>query len=73
MQQALPLLFRLSDIRNTGKPQRAALDVIQRKAVQALELHTVNEDFHLFPYGNNVHILHSKSSSSIIIFAASRK
>lgn len=49
MQHTLPLLFRLSDIRNTGKPQRAALNVVQRKAVQAIELHTINEDFNLSP------------------------
>lgn len=73
MQHPLPLLFWLSNIRNTGKPQRAALYVVQRKTVQALELHTVNEDFHFFPHGNNVHILHSKSSSNIIIFVVSRK
>lgn len=62
MQHPLPLLFRLPDIRNTGKPQRAALDVVQRKAVQALELHAINEDFNLSIHGNNVHVLHGASS-----------
>ena len=56
MQHTIPLLFRLSDIRNTGKPQRATLNVVQRKTVQALELHTVNEDFHLFTEFLNMRI-----------------
>ena len=63
--QNLRVSLLFTNIRDAGEQQRAALDVVQRKAVQALELHTVDEYFKFTVLRDDVYILHSKPSSFV--------
>lgn len=52
----------LSYIRDAGEEQRRTLYVIDRKAVQPVQLRAVDDDAHFAVIGNNVDGLHYNTS-----------